>query len=186
MKNLDKYIEFVFASILMPVLLKVKSASIIAFQKDKMVSNQTFFTSLEKHLFPYETDYLCLYENKHSYYVLLYHSDLLRSCFLNIKAKRILQFCNYPVDGEIKQMLWYLKERYQAFKHNEIAFPDEIGIFLGYPIEDVEGYIMQQGRNYLLCGYWKVYSNLYEAVRIFALYKELQREALALYYKNLK
>lgn len=36
-------------------------------------------------------------------------------------------------------------------------FPHEIGIFLGYPFEDVEGFIKNKGRNCKCCGLWKVY-----------------------------
>ena len=36
-------------------------------------------------------------------------------------------------------------------------FPHEIGIFLGYPLGDVIGFIQNQGRNYTCCGHWKCY-----------------------------
>lgn len=39
-------------------------------------------------------------------------------------------------------------------------FPHEMGILLGYPVEDVEGFIINNGKNELYTGYWKVYDNL--------------------------
>ena len=33
------------------------------------------------------------------------------------------------------------------------AFPHEIGLLLGYPVEDVLGFIRYQGKNYLYTGY---------------------------------
>lgn len=36
-------------------------------------------------------------------------------------------------------------------------FPHEIGLFLGYPLKDVLGFVANCGRNCLLCGPWKVY-----------------------------
>ena len=33
------------------------------------------------------------------------------------------------------------------------AFPHEIGLLLGYPVEDVLGFIRHQGKNYLYTGY---------------------------------
>ena len=39
------------------------------------------------------------------------------------------------------------------------GFPHEIGIFLGYPLEDVVGFIQNGGKNYMFCGCWKVYCN---------------------------
>lgn len=47
------------------------------------------------------------------------------------------------------------------------AFPHEIGVFLGYPLEDVTSFIAQGGRNCALCGCWKVYHNVHEARRTF-------------------
>ncbi len=38
-------------------------------------------------------------------------------------------------------------------------FPHEIGLFLGYPLEDVLGFIENKGRNYKACGHWKVYND---------------------------
>lgn len=50
-------------------------------------------------------------------------------------------------------------------------FPHEIGLFLGYPPEDVRGFI----ENHDACkcvGCWKVYGNEREARRLFAKYKK--------------
>ena len=51
-------------------------------------------------------------------------------------------------------------------------FPHEIGIFLGYPLEDVDGFITHQGENCKLCGCWKVYGNVEQARRTFASYEK--------------
>lgn len=54
-------------------------------------------------------------------------------------------------------------------------FPHEIGVFLGYPLEDVVGFIRNQGKNYLCCGYWKVYGDADAAQRCFARYKKCEQ-----------
>ncbi len=51
------------------------------------------------------------------------------------------------------------------------AFPHEIGFFLGYPTEDVLGFIAHEGRDYLAVGPWKVYANLAQALATFDRYK---------------
>ena len=52
------------------------------------------------------------------------------------------------------------------------AFPHEIGLFLGYPLEDVLGFIENGGRNCLTCGCWKVYSNECAALNAFRRYEK--------------
>ena len=50
-------------------------------------------------------------------------------------------------------------------------FPHEIGFFLGYPYEDVIGFIKNHGQNYLEVGPWKVYANQNQARRTFARFR---------------
>ncbi|MBQ8513808.1 MAG: DUF3793 family protein [Ruminococcus sp.] len=52
------------------------------------------------------------------------------------------------------------------------GFPHEIGVFLGYPLEDVVGFIQSGGRNCKCVGCWKVYGDEAEARRKFAQYKK--------------
>ena len=51
-------------------------------------------------------------------------------------------------------------------------FPHEIGLFLGYPPEDVRGFILHKGNCCKCCGCWKVYGNEERALRAFAKYKK--------------
>ena len=65
------------------------------------------------------------------------------------------------------------------------CFPHEIGLFLGYPAQDVKEFIINKGQNCKFCGVWKVYSNEQESIRIFERFKKcstaseevLEREA---------
>lgn len=66
-------------------------------------------------------------------------------------------------------------------------FPHEIGIFLGYPLADVEGFIANQGRNYTCCGCWKSYGDPARAEAYFdrcrrctRLYRRLYARGIAL------
>lgn len=47
------------------------------------------------------------------------------------------------------------------------GMPHEIGLFLGYPLEDVAGFIQNNGRNCTLCGLWKVYGSAEKASACF-------------------
>lgn len=54
-------------------------------------------------------------------------------------------------------------------------FPHEIGLFLGYPLEDVKGFIEHKGKNCRCCGCWKVYCNECEAKKQFARFEKCRR-----------
>ena len=64
--------------------------------------------------------------------------------------------------------LRHLKRRCLACRE----FPHEIGVFLGYPLEDVKGFIANKGKNCKCTGCWKVYCDAAEAERTFARYKK--------------
>lgn len=66
-------------------------------------------------------------------------------------------------DVSVDGCLNHLKER---VAHNS-CFPHEIGVFLGYPLEDVKGFIEHGGRDCKSCGVWKVYCDTAYAQRIF-------------------
>lgn len=51
-------------------------------------------------------------------------------------------------------------------------FPHEIGLFLGYPPEDVCGFIENKAGGCKYAGYWKVYGDENAAQRLFAKYKK--------------
>lgn len=54
-------------------------------------------------------------------------------------------------------------------------FPHEIGLFLGYPAEDVRGFIENQACNCKCAGCWKVYGDEDAAKKRFAQYRKCTR-----------
>lgn len=64
---------------------------------------------------------------------------------------------------EVRSCLSHLKKRLDQYT----CFPHEIGVFLGYPLEDVIGFIENRGQNCKCCGFWKVYCNEGETIRLF-------------------
>lgn len=59
-----------------------------------------------------------------------------------------------------------------AKMYSEGAIPPEIGIFLGYPIEDVKGFMEHEGRHSKAVGCWKVYGDENNAAKTFTKYKK--------------
>ena len=52
------------------------------------------------------------------------------------EARNLLLQDGYNIDGSLDEMIVRLKERF----FHKTEFPHEIGLFLGYPIEDVKGF----------------------------------------------
>ena len=66
--------------------------------------------------------------------------------------------------GTADELLDQLAERLCC----EGDFPHEIGVFLGYPLSDVVGFIENSGRNFTCCGCWKAYGDPAAARQHFA------------------
>lgn len=64
-----------------------------------------------------------------------------------------------------------LDELFVRLKKNE-GFPHEVGILLGYPIEDVISFEEKEGKCCKYCGYWKSYCNPEEAKKCCQKYKQ--------------
>ena len=54
-------------------------------------------------------------------------------------------------------------------------FPHEIGLFLGYPVEDVKGFINNKAARAKCVGCWKVYGDEEKARRLFNQYRKCTR-----------
>ncbi len=98
--------------------------------------------------------------------IYVYRKTRLEADLSGIKVQHFLRGHGY-VSGDIEQMLLHLAKR---VRDNE-EFPHEIGLFLGYPFEDVKGFIENKGKNCKCVGCWKVYTDECRAREIFSAYR---------------
>ena len=54
----------------------------------------------------------------------------------------------------------------------EGEFPHEVGLFLSYPPEYVQGFIEHRSRDFKCAGLWKVYGDEEKARRLFAQFRK--------------
>ncbi len=97
--------------------------------------------------------------------VYVYSKDLLEMWFAEEKTASFMKEYGYSSDMTLDEKLSLLESRINCG-----SFPHEIGAFLGYPIDDIRGFIENEGQNFLLCGFWKVYSNPADAQNTFDRY----------------
>lgn len=99
--------------------------------------------------------------------IYVFRPTKLQKDLSNRQARNILKKMGYNC-FDSRDCLNRLKSRVNACPE----FPHEIGLFLGYPPEDVQGFILHKGNCCKCCGCWKVYGNEEKAVREFAKYKK--------------
>ena len=101
--------------------------------------------------------------------VLFYRPDELERYLHSPVIRGLIREYGYS-DMDLGGMIRRLADRVEDFSKRGMGFPHEIGAFLGYPPDDVKGFIENEGKKYLMIGYWKVYSNLTGARMIFKEY----------------
>lgn len=107
---------------------------------------------------------------------LLYRHDALISYLSQSEVMHFLKQMGYE-NASLTQQLQTFRTRYQKYMASKRMFPHEMGLFLGYPIEDVKGFIENNGANSLYTGYWKVYSDMQAKITLFQKF-ELARDTL--------
>lgn len=99
--------------------------------------------------------------------IYLYRRAWLHRILRQPANRAFLRRMGYPSPADGEALLEQLSDRLCL----EQAFPHEIGIFLGYPLEDVVGFIRNGGRNFTCSGCWKAYGDPVAAQRRFDQYR---------------
>lgn len=72
------------------------------------------------------------------------------------------------------------QERYKRYMNGGDCFPHEMGLLLGYPVEDVQGFMENEGKNFLYSGYWKVYADVQEKIKLFQKFETAKETVIQL------
>lgn len=137
----------------------------------------------------YKTDVrlYCLCRGNKREVVLLYREEWLKEWLLQEDvAEFLIQYGYRP--GSLKQQLQHLGKQVAYYYNQSQEFPHEMGVFLGYPLEDVRGFIHHRGKNCRCIGYWKVYSDVERAKQMFRAFDEAKNCALEEFFsgKNIR
>lgn len=111
--------------------------------------------------------------------LILYREDLMKNYLNQPKVQLLLRKMGYPKIS-MYELMYLFSLRYRNFIDGKGEFPHEMGIFLGYPVEDVIGYIQNDGKNFLAVGYWKVYQNKREKTSLFEKFEEAKEMMILL------
>ena len=112
--------------------------------------------------------------------VYVYRKRWVEQILADPETMAFLKQKGYLMPGSCGFILQQLSNRLCAEKD----FPHEIGVFLGYPLTDVVGFIENQGRNFTCCGCWKAYGDPDAAARHFAQLNKCTRVYLRLFHEG--
>ena len=107
---------------------------------------------------------------------LVYRQEYLQQYLSQEKSKKLLKQLGYR-KMELEELLTIFIRRYSWYCRYGGNFPHEMGLLLGYPVEDVIGFMENDGKNFLYTGYWNVYENIGEKIHLFQKF-ELAKERL--------
>lgn len=143
---------------------KVKVAKILTFRNEYKNAYKNYSVYALPILEMMHLKSFIISKNQEYFTVFIYDEELLNAILKNKQVKNCLKcYANYPMLSTVEEYLLFLQKRFITQ-----ACPDEIGIFLGYPVEDVISYIQKEGREFLCCKHWKVYHNMDKSLALFA------------------
>lgn len=147
-----------------PTLAGMKTASLFAQEYASRRQVQGEVRQLNRVLVPRGLSAMPLHYGRRRALIYLYRPGRLRQDLRKEQAEAILRSRGYDPEKP-EQCIRRLRLRLGA----EGEFPHEIGLFLGYPPEDVAGFI---GHGTCKCvGCWKVYGDEESAKKTFRQYK---------------
>lgn len=153
-----------------PTLLGIKAANMLSINKSEFNAKanvRRFNEMTEKK--GLRIDILC--ECGKKLLILVYNKKLLEKRLSDPSIRDFLSNYGYSLDFSLEECIARLSERIRL---ND-DFPHEVGIFLDYPLEDVVGFIENNGTNYKLCGTHKVYGDEIKAARTFENYNKCRK-----------
>ena len=163
-----KTLELEIARQCAPVMAGLKPANLLILNREDGQIIEGFFKEMKA----------CgtlLYLSERKTIWLIYRQTELATVLRKPENRTFLQMYGYKEEDTVAKMLERLAERFAFHRRYGNGFPHEMGVFLGYPLGDVQGFIRNNGKNYLYCGYWKVYENPEETRKTFALFRKAQR-----------
>ena len=149
-----------------PTLAGIKTGSLFSCSCE---SKQLLFSEireLNKKLVPKGLRILPMRIRNRRALIYLCRTSSLKKDFNDELTRQLLEAYGYTPE-KTDQCIVHLVERLQSIDE----FPHEVGLFLGYPPEDVSAFIRGSECNYKCIGCWKVYGNKAAALKTFQQYK---------------
>ena len=165
-----------------PTLAGMKPGSIFCFHHSSLEASRQKVCQWNKQLEPFGLTVQILLERpgSGSVIVFVYRHVRLEQMLSDDAYQSFLAEAGYErtnLDGLLEQLSYRLR--------TQPEFPHEIGVFLGYPLRDVIGFIENHGRNFTCCGFWKSYGDPAEMQVCFACYRRCIQTYVAMFEQGI-
>lgn len=110
---------------------------------------------------------------------LLFRKNPLEAYLKQQEVETMLAEAGYA-ELSLGNILSTFQKRYAHYMSTGGRFPHEMGLLLGYPAEDVKGFVENEGKNFLYSGYWKVYADVEEKRRLFQKFENAKETVIQL------
>lgn len=181
-KDISRTFEAVLVRQCAPTLAGMKPGSIFCFNHSPLEVSRQKVCQWNKQLAPFGLTVQILLERpgSSSAIVFVYRHDRLEQMLSDDAYQSFLAQAGYERTN-LDDLLEQLAQRLRT----QPEFPHEIGVFLGYPLRDVIGFIENHGRNFTCCGFWKSYGDPAEMQVCFACYRRCIQTYVAMFEQGI-
>ena len=181
-QDISRTFEAVLVRQCAPTLAGMKPGSIFCFNHSPLEVSRQKVCQWNKQLAPFGLTVQILLErpSSSSVIVFVYRHNRLEQMLSDDAYQSFLAQAGYErtnLDGLLEQLSYRLR--------TQPEFPHEIGVFLGYPLRDVIGFIENHGRNFTCCGFWKSYGDPAEMQVCFACYRRCIQTYVAMFEQGI-
>ncbi len=171
----EKYREINFMMRLGPTLLGVKPMHILCFRKDfKFVDR--LLADLEMLFSTHESiRYQLVYSRNNSIKVIVYHLETMTRLLEDQRVLRFLTSRGFSAEMTAED---YMDHLHRCLIDNQL--PEEYGVFFGYPLKDVMGFIGHPSLQHVKTTAWKVYGDPTLSDRLFEQFQRAEEKILRL------
>jgi len=162
-----------------PTLAGVKCGSLfkISLDSDTLHQQMSRMNSVLNH---HNVRVIVLRSSDREHLVYAFRPSMLSDSLSDDRIFSFLSENGYDTSN-VNHLVISLKKKIEYMK----GLVHEIGIFLGYPIEDVIGFIDNKGRHYKCSGCWKVYGDVCFAQNLFCKIRECRRRYDHMYQQGI-
>lgn len=170
-KDNIEYMKDMVSYFVSPIITGIKPSSTITLNNTKDIYN-TWKIHGEEFLRQLGLESIVLKETEDTAILLIYDRKLLERHLKIEKNRAFLCELGYDREAQVDRCLYCFKNKF-----SQLEFPNESGIFLGIPIEEVLGFINRD--KCISSGYFKVYDNTDRAEKVFKLYENSKRAVIS-------